>query len=91
MPTAKAPSLLRYYKTLPKEMQDHPGIKDVVLGLEFLCPHLPYEEKEQAINHACTMALPLDKVSIRAMSDFIEKKKHYITPFIVDKIFSINP
>jgi hypothetical protein len=37
------------------------------------------------------MVLPLDKVSTRAMTDFIAKKKEYITPFIVDKIFSINP
>ena len=37
------------------------------------------------------MVLPLDKVSERAMNDFIEKKKYYLTPFMVDKIFSINP
>jgi len=25
------------------------------------------------------------------MEDFIEKKKEYLTPFMVDKIFTINP
>jgi len=49
------------------------------------------EEKEQLLNLACTKILPLDKVSRRAMTDFIEKKKEYMTPFMVDKIFSINP
>jgi len=38
------------------------------------------------------MVLPLEKVSERAMSDFVNaKKKYYLTPFMVDKIFSINP
>lgn len=37
------------------------------------------------------MVLPLDKVSRRAMADFIEKKKEYVTPFMIDKIFTINP
>ncbi len=37
------------------------------------------------------MILPLDKVSRRAMNDFIEKKKEYMTPFMTDKIFTINP
>lgn len=32
-PRGKAPSLLRYYNTLPKSIQDHPGIKDIYLGL----------------------------------------------------------
>lgn len=90
-PRGKAPSLMRYYKTLPKSLQDHPGLKDIYLGLEYYCPYVPIEEKEQLLNLACTKILPLDKVSRRAMADFIEKKKEYLTPFMVDKIFSISP
>ena len=45
VPRGNAPSLLRYYKTLPKQLQDHPGLKDIYLGLEFHCPDIPYEEK----------------------------------------------
>lgn len=41
MPRGKAPSLMRYYQTLPKEIQDHPGLKDIYLGLEYYCPHIP--------------------------------------------------
>lgn len=91
VPRGKTPSLMRYYQTLPKHIQEHPGLKDIYLGLEFHCPYIPYEEKEQLLNLACTKILPLDKLSRRAMSDFIEKKKEYLTPFLVDKIFNINP
>jgi hypothetical protein len=82
---------MRYYQTLPKEIQDHQGLKDIYLGLEYRCPFIPMEEKEQLLNLACTMVLPMDKVSRRAMTDFIEKKKEYMTPFMTDKIYTINP
>lgn len=32
------PSLYRYYKCLPKSLQDHPGMKDIYLGLEYTSP-----------------------------------------------------
>jgi hypothetical protein len=39
------PSLYRYYKCLPKDIQDHPGMKDVYLGLEYTSPDYTNEEK----------------------------------------------
>lgn len=57
---ANIPSLYRYYKCLPKSMQEHPGVKDVYLGLEYSQPDFTYEQKEDGLNYACTLALPLD-------------------------------
>jgi hypothetical protein len=54
------PSLYRYYKTLPKAMQDHPGMKDIYLGLEYTSPDFTYEEKEDALNYTCQFLLPFD-------------------------------
>lgn len=54
------PSLYRYYKCLPKDIQDHPGMKDVYLGLEYSSPDYTNEEKEDAINHTCLYLLPFD-------------------------------
>jgi hypothetical protein len=46
------PSLYRYYKCLPLELQKNQGIKDIYLGLEYSTPDFDYEEKEQALNMA---------------------------------------
>lgn len=54
------PSLSRYYRCLPKEMQDHPGMKDIYLGLEYTSPDFSYEEKEEALNYTCRFLLPFD-------------------------------
>ena len=35
---ANIPSLYRYYKCLPKSLQDHPGLKDIYLGMEYSSP-----------------------------------------------------
>lgn len=40
---ANIPSLCRYYRCLPKEIQDHPGIKDIYLGMEYTSPDFSYE------------------------------------------------
>jgi hypothetical protein len=37
------PSLYRYYKCLPKSLQDHPGMKDIYLGLEYSSPDFTYD------------------------------------------------
>lgn len=54
------PSLYRYYKCLPKTMQDHPGLKDIYLGLEYTSPDFNYEEKEDMLNRVCPLLLPFD-------------------------------
>ena len=54
------PSLCRYYRCLPKELQDHPAMKDIYLGLEYSSPDFNYKEKELAINKACRWLMPLD-------------------------------
>lgn len=38
-------SLYCYYKTLPKHIQEHPGLKDIYLGLEYTAPDFAFEEK----------------------------------------------
>lgn len=57
---ANIPSLCRYYRCLPKSMQDHPGLKDIYLGLEYSSPDFTYEEKEEALNYTCQFLLPFD-------------------------------
>ena len=57
---ANIPSLYRFYKCLPKEMQDHPALKDVYLGLEYTSPDYTNEEKEAALNRICPKLLPYD-------------------------------
>jgi hypothetical protein len=57
---ANIPSLCRYYRCLPQSLQDHPGLKDIYLGLEYSSPDFPYEEKEEALNYACRYLLPFD-------------------------------
>ena len=57
---ANIPSLYRYYKCLPQEMQDHPGMKDIYLGLEYTAPDYNNEDKEDALNFVCTQLLPFD-------------------------------
>lgn len=57
---ANIPSLYRYYKCLPKSLQDHPGLKDIYLGLEYTSPDFTYDEKEEAINWTCPLLLPFD-------------------------------
>lgn len=47
---ANIPSLSRYYNCLPKQLQEHPGMKDIYLGLEYSSPDFSYDEKEDAIN-----------------------------------------
>lgn len=54
------PSLCRYYRCLPKQLQDHPNIKDIYLGLEYSSPDFDYKKKEEALNWACLWALPMD-------------------------------
>lgn len=58
------PSLYRYYKCLPKSLQDHPGMKDIYLGLEYSSPDFTYEEKEDALNYTCPWLLPFDASTI---------------------------
>ena len=41
-------------------MQDHPGMKDIYLGLEYSAPDYTNEEKEEAINRTCPKLLPFD-------------------------------
>lgn len=53
-------SLYTYYKTLPKEFQEHPGVRAAYLGLEYCSPDIPYEEKEDLLNEAAKKSLPLD-------------------------------
>jgi hypothetical protein len=66
------PSLYRYYKCLPKEIQDNPGMKDIYLGLEYSSPDFPYEEKEDMINQVCPMLLPFDESTPAKMKFPIE-------------------
>jgi hypothetical protein len=54
------PSLCRYYRCLPKELQDNQGLKDIYLGLEYMSPDFAYEEKEDALNRVCPLLLPFD-------------------------------
>lgn len=54
------PSLYRYYKCLPKSLQDHPGLKDIYLGLEYKSPDFTYEVKEDGLNYTCPLLLPFD-------------------------------
>ena len=58
------PSLYRYYKCLPKSLQDHPGMKDIYLGLEYTSPDFSNEDKENALNYVCTKLLPFDDSTI---------------------------
>lgn len=58
--SANIPSLCRYYRCLPQVIQDHPGMKDIYLGLEYSSPDFTYEEKEEALNYTCKFLLPYD-------------------------------
>lgn len=44
-PSPAATSLYRYYKTLPMTVQEHAGVKDIYLGLEFYTPDLKDTDK----------------------------------------------
>lgn len=54
-------SLYTYFKTFPKDIQEHPGFRTVYLGLEYSQPDLTYEQKEQTLNEAALKCLPMDK------------------------------
>lgn len=61
------PSLYRYYKCLPQSMQDHPGMKDIYLGMEYSSPDFSNKDKEEAMNYTCTLLLPFDDSTSRLM------------------------
>ena len=41
-------------------MQEHPGMKDIYLGLEYSAPDYAYEDKEHMMNKVCPWLLPFD-------------------------------
>ena len=54
------PSLFAYYETLPGWVRNDPFIRNVVMAFEHHKPNMPIEQKELALNFACSLIRPLE-------------------------------
>jgi hypothetical protein len=87
----KPASLYYYYKTLPKDIQESPAVKDIYLGLEYSCPDKTFREKERALNLAAYMTLPLDPVSEEMIAEHMEEDRYEPTPADVERVNTMKP
>ena len=54
------PSLFAYYETLPGWVRNDPFIRNVVMAFEHHKPNMPIDQKELALNFACSLIRPLE-------------------------------
>lgn len=65
------PSLFAYYETLPSWVRNDPYIRNVVMAFEHHKPNVPIEQKELALNFACSLIRPIEGTFREVVVDLI--------------------
>lgn len=58
--TVNTPTLWTYWETLPAWARNEPLVRNVMMAMEYRQPGLGIQQKEEALNFACSFLRPLD-------------------------------
>lgn len=79
MTKVKTQSLWAYFNTLPDWARNNPAIRNVFMAMEYNRPNVSMRNKEVALNYACSMLLPIDKLTEEVIVIWATSNKERMT------------